>query len=1016
MKKVQDQGMRIASRGTIDRTHQLRFNFDGRTYSGYAGDTLASALLANGVKLVGRSFKYHRPRGILTAGSEEPNALVELREGARREPNTRATMVELFDGLVARSQNRWPSLGFDVGSINSLFSPMLVAGFYYKTFMWPAAFWERLYEPIIRRAAGLGRAAGGPDPDSYEHANAFCDVLVVGGGVAGLSAALAAVREGARVILADEHANFGGQLLAETGDVEGVPAQEWILRAIDSLRACEHVTLLPRTTVFGAYDGQTYGAAERLTDHLHELQSVGARQRLWKVVATRTVLATGAIEQPLVFAGNDRPGVMMSSAVRMYLNRFGVAAGERPVVVTANDTGWQLVREMIDAKVPPVAVVDLRSAVTEQFRSLGDRHAIPVYVGARVKRTHGLMRVRGLTVETSSNKRVRLSCDLVAMAGGWNPCVALATHLGGRPVWSETVGAFLPPERLPAGMQVAGAARAILDTADARIDGTRAGTIAANAAVQSSGRPAHIARISPSINDEIAEQRFGIAGTLARVADREALLSQAFGAGKAFVDFQHDVTSEDVALAHREGFQSVEHLKRYTTLGMATDQGRLSNLNGLALMAACRNMSVGEVGTTLARPPYTPVAVGMLAGPHRGRDFKPTRVTPAHTWAVSTGATFIPSGGAWVRARWFSRPGESDWLTSVNREVLAVRNGVGVCDVSTLGKIDIQGRDTAALLDRVYTNMFSTLPIGKARYGLMLREDGLAFDDGTTARLAEDHFVMTTTTLNAARVMQHLEFARQVLWPELDVQLASVTDQWAQYAIAGPRSKALLKGLLGDSIDLSDDVFPYLGCAEFEWHGLHVRLFRISFSGERAYELAVPARFGEAVMRAILSAGAPYGVTPYGLEAQNVMRIEKGHVTGNELNGTTTARDLGLGRMMSTKKDFIGAVLSQRSGLTDAARPALVGLRPVKAGEQIRPGAHLLALGAAETMESDLGYVTSTAFSATLERWIGLAMLSGGSTRLGERLRAFDPVRGPDVELEVCPPVFLDPEGARLHA
>jgi methylglutamate dehydrogenase subunit C len=1008
--------IRLAGRGIVDRSRVVRFTFDGRVYSGFAGDTLASALLANGVSVIGRSFKYHRPRGVLCAGSEEPNALVELRVGAYREPNTRATMVELFDGLVAYSQNRWPSLSFDIGRVNSLFAPMLVAGFYYKTFKWPASFWERVYEPMIRRAAGLGRAAGEADPDCYEHVNAFCDVLVIGAGVAGLSAALAAARAGASVIVADEHAMLGGQALAEQGEVEGMPAHRWLEKTRASLYGFERVTVLARTTVFGVYDSQTYGAAERVSDHLAFHRAHQPRQRLWKIVAKRSVLATGAIEQPLTFAGNDRPGVMMASAVRMYLNRFGVAVGSRPVVVTVNNSGWRLVEDLVDVAVRPVTVVDLREQLPAHLVTLAKRLNVKVYAGARVLRTHGTGHIRGVSIVSASGENLRLACDLLAMSGGWNPSIALATHLGGKPVWSEALGAFLAPGRLPEGMAVAGAANARDDLNTAIQDGTQAGVLAAHV-VEHGVQPSVVADCEPLVGDtgEDFVHRDAASGSLARVAHRETLAAQAFGKGKAFVDFQHDVTSEDIALAYREGFRSVEHLKRYTTLGMATDQGKLSNINGLALMAMCGGQSVDQIGTTLSRPPYTPVSIGLLAGHERGRHFKPTRLTAGHHWAESAGAAFTASG-QWLRAQWFTRPGETDWRETVNREVTEVRSSVGVCDVSTLGKIDLQGGDAALLLDRMYVNMFSTLAVGKARYGLMLREDGFAFDDGTVARLADDHYIISTTTANAARVMQHLEFARQVVWPELDTQLVSVTDQWAQYAIAGPRSKAVLERLLGDAINLDDNSFPYMACAEFEWKNLTVRLFRLSFSGERAYELAVPARYGDAVIHAIMAAGETYGITPYGIEAMSVMRIEKGHVAGNELNGTTTAADLGLGRMMSKKKDFIGAVLSHRVGLANAARAALVGLRPIDPARQIRAGAHLLAPGAAATMDNDLGYVTSAAYSPMLGSWIALAMLTNATERMGERLRVFDAVRGPEIEVEVCSPVFIDTEGARLHA
>jgi sarcosine oxidase subunit alpha len=994
------QPNRLAGAGLIDRSRPLRFQFDGRNYTGYAGDTLASALLAANVRLMGRSFKYHRPRGLLTAGSEEPNALVELRGGARREANTRATVAELFDGLEAHSQNRWPSLALDVGAVNSLFSPLFVAGFYYKTFMWPAAFWEKVYEPAIRRAAGLGRATHEADPDIYEKANAFCDVLVIGGGPSGLAAALAAAAGGARVILCDEDFLLGGRLNCERHEIEGMGGDEWARQAETALRSHPAVRILRRTTVFGIYDGgmsgaRSFGALERVADHLPHPPPHQPRQRLWRIVAKRAVLAAGAVERPIVFGGNDRPGVMMAAAIRSYVNRFGVVPGRRAALFTTCDDGWRTAFDLAAWGVRVAAIIDARPTVSPLLLAAAKRVGIDVWCGAQVVDAHGARALDRITVRDRAGQLAQFRIDTLAISGGWNPNVALATHVGGRPRWSEGIAAFVPGE-LPVGMAVVGAARGSFQLADALREGAAAGAAASEATGFGS-----MAR--PELRS--SEELVGVA----------PLWSVSGSKRKAFVDFQHDVTREDVALAAREGFRSVELLKRYTTLGMATDQGKTSSINGHALMAALTERTIPELGTTTSRPPYTPVALAAFAGIHRGKHFRPTRLTSAHAWAQAHGATFMESGD-WLRAQWFAAPGESDWLTIVSREVLAVRSRVGVCDVSTLGKIDIQGQDAAAFLDRVYINLFSTLPIGKVRYGLMLREDGLVMDDGTSARLAANHYVMSTTTANAAKVMRHLEHARQVLWPELDVQIVSVTEQWAQYAIAGPKARHLLERLLGDALDVSNHAFPYLACAEFSWRSVVARLFRISFSGELAYELAVPARYGDAAVRAIMAAGEALGVVPYGIEALSVMRIEKGHVTGNELNGTTTAADLGLGRMMSKKKDFIGCILSQRPGITDPERPTLVGIKPVDAAQRLYAGAHFLKLGAPVTLANDQGYVTSVAFSPMLGHWIGLGLVTRGHERMGERLHAHSPVRGGDVEVAVVASVFFDPQGVRLHS
>ena len=993
------QPYRLPHHGVVDRARPLKFEFDGHRYRGFAGDTLASALLAAGVRLVARSFKYHRPRGIVAAGSEEPNALVELRSGARREPNTRATVAELFDGLVARSQNSWPNVRLDLGAVNSLLSPIFVAGFYYKTFMWPAAFWEKLYEPLIRRAAGLGRASHEPDPDTYDKAHAFCDVLIIGGGPAGLAAALLAGRSGARVILCDEDFVLGGRLNGDRHVIDDLSGRDWAWRIESELRSMPNVRIMPRTTVFGAYDGglsgaRTYGALERVCDHLAVPTAHRPRQRLWKIIARQSVLAAGGVERPVVFGGNDRPGVMLASAVRTYVNRFGVAPGRRAAIFTSSDDGWRTAADLVQAGVAVEAVIDSRSEVDPALIRAAERGHVPVLLNSQVIGTDGWQRLSRISVRAADGRIARYAVDLLAVSGGWNPSLALSTHLGGKPQWSEALSAFVPGEP-PRGMSTAGACAGSFRLGDSLREGGEAGRQAAVAA----GFDAQRMPSWKSSDDRVRSS---------------ALWCVEDSVGKAFVDLQHDVTREDVELAAREGFRSVEHLKRYTTLGMATDQGKTSNVNGLAIMAALTERSIPSVGTTTARPPYTPVSIGALAGSHRGRHFRPTRFTAGHDWARERGATFVEAG-QWLRAQWFAAPGESNWQETVTREVRCVRSSVGVCDVSTLGKIDIQGPDAGAFLDRVYINMFSTLPVGKSRYGLMLREDGLVMDDGTTAQLAKDRYVMSTTTANAAGVMQHLEHARQILWPELDVQIVSVTEQWAQYAIAGPKSRELLERLLGGVFDLSDRAFPYLACAEFSWANLRARLFRISFSGELAYELAVPARYGDAVIRAIMSAGEPFGVTPYGTEALGVMRIEKGHVAGNELNGTTTAADLGLGRMMSTKKDFIGRVLAKRPGLTDPERPSLVGIRPVDRSERLYGGAHFLALGATPSLENDQGYLTSVAYSPMLGHWIGLGFLKRGPERHGERLRAFCPIRSADAEVEVVSPLFFDPEGARLH-
>ena len=978
------QQRRLATGGLVDRAATLPFTFDGQSYAGLAGDTLASALMANGVRLLGRSFKYHRPRGLIASGSEEPNALVELRTGARREPNIPATVVELFAGLEACSQNRFPNLRFDLMAVNGLMGTLFSAGFYYKTFMWPASFWERVYEPLIRRAAGLGRAATGPDPDRYARGHLHCDVLVVGAGAAGLAAALAAGRAGARVILADEDSRAGGRLLCEREQVDGETGAAWAEGAVAELRAMPEVRFMPRTTVFGVYDHGVYGAVERNADHLPQPGPGQARQTYWRIVARRCVLAAGAIERPLVFAGNDRPGVMLAGAARAYVNRWAALPGRRAVVVTSGEDGWRTVADLQAAGIEVAAVVDRRADAPV-------RADMQVFAGGHVAGTDGRLELSGVDIVDGLGARHHVRADLLAMAGGWSPNVGLTCHLGGRPHWDAGVHAFVPGT-LPPGMLVAGAAAGRFGLSEALEHGAAQGR---EAAIDCGFAP--------------------VAGTVHRAeragGEPAPVWLMPRGRGKAFVDFQHDVTASDVALAHREGFRSVEHLKRYTTLGMATDQGKLGNVNGLALMAELTGAGMAGTGTTMFRAPYTPITIGALAGHSVGRDMRPTRTTPAHDWAVGAGASFMEAG-AWLRAAWFPHAGE-DWLAACNREVMAVRTAAGVCDVSSLGKIELVGPDTGAFLDRLYANTFSTLKPGRVRYGVMLREDGFVMDDGTTARLEADRWVMTTTTAQAGPVLAHMEYCHQVLWPSLDVQFTTATDQWSQFGLAGPRAREVLAAVFEG--DVSDAALPYMGCVVGRALGAVARVFRISFSGELAFEIAVPARHGEALIAAIMAAGGPMGLVPYGIEALSVMRIEKGHPAGGELNGQTTARDLGMGRMMSTKKDFIGRVMAGRAALVDPMRPTLVGLRPVDPGQRVRAGAHLLPVGAANTVEHDQGWITSAAYSPTLGTHIALGMLKNGPARMGERVRAYDPIRQGDTEVEVVAACFVDADGARLR-
>ncbi|WP_374545339.1 sarcosine oxidase subunit alpha family protein [Rhodoblastus sp.] len=983
---------RLATGGLIDRAAPLAFSFDGRVLTGYAGDTLASALLANDVKLVGRSFKYHRPRGIVGAGTEEPNALVELRSGARREPNTRATTTELYDGLDAASQNRFPSLDFDLMAVNGLLAPFFGAAFYYKTFMWPKAAWEKLYEPAIRRAAGLGRASEAPDPDSYDKANAFCDLLVIGSGPAGLMAALTAGRAGARVILADEDFRFGGRLLSEKTAIDDAPPTAFAERVSAELHSLPNVRLMRRTAVFGVYD-DCYAAIERVSDHLPAPAPFQPRQILWRIVAKRAVLAAGALDRPIVFGGNDRPGVMLAAPAQSYVNRFAVAPARNMAFFGNHDALWTTAFDALDAGAEVAALIDTRDAVAPALSEGAKKRGLRVILGGEVFGTQGKV-LRSIDVY-AQGKQERLAVDGLAMSSGFSPNVHLTCHHGGRPQWREDIATFVPGA-CPPGLSVVGAANGAYALSACLAHGAEQGARAA----------AELGFAALAIEPPRAQDAPFSITPFWHVEGSK---------GMAFVDFQNDVAAKDIVLANKEGFVSVEHLKRYTTLGMATDQGKLSNVPGLAILAKARGKTIAETGTTMFRPPWSPVALGAFAGHHRGKHFRPARLTPTHTLAEEHGAVFVEAG-PWLRAAYFPRQGETDWRQSVEREVKAVRASVGLIDVSTFGKIELQGSDVGAMLDRVYINRFSNLAIGKARYGVMLREDGFVMDDGTTARLTDDRWIMTTTTANAGKVYEHLEFCLQVLWPELDVRMASVSEQWAQIAIAGPRARGLLAQIVDDPARVSAEALPFMGALETSlMGGLEARIFRLSFSGELGYEIAVPAHEGERLARELLRLGAEWGVTFYGLEALAVMRIEKGHVSGPELNGQTTAGDLGFGRMASTAKDHIGAVMARRPALTDSQRPGFVGLRPVDRAQVLRAGAHFLEKGAAATTENDIGYLTSATISPSLGHSIGLGFIQGGATRIGQIVRAWDGLRGSDIEVEICPPVFLDPEGARLR-
>jgi sarcosine oxidase subunit alpha len=996
--------LRISAGGRIDRARTLSFRFDGRTYTGVQGDTLASALLANGVHLVGRSFKYHRPRGIMTAGSDEPNALVTVRrDAARTTPNLRATQVELYEGLDAISQNRFPSLAFDVGAINDRFAALLPAGFYYKTFMWPRGFWDSVYEPVIRAAAGLGRVPTEPDPDRYLQRHAHCDVLVIGAGPAGLAAALAAAEAGARVILCDEQAEMGGSLLADTGStIAGKPAAAWIAEALAELGSQERVTLLPRTTAFGYYPHNHLGLVERVTDHLAAPNPDLPRERLWQVRAREVVLAAGALERPLTFPENDRPGIMLADAALTYVTRYGVKPGSRAVVAAANDSGYRAALALAEAGVEIAAIADIRRAPAGPWRDAAARAGLPMQSGMTVSGTAGSLRIESAAIAAvdeagAVGQTTDVACDLLLMAGGWTPSVHLFSQSLGKLRYDEALQAYVPGVAAQP-IRAAGGANGAYDLAAALDSGYRAGVEAAAAC----GATAETTRVFVTVSP--AADTASVLGALPHGRDPSRV--------RAFVDFQNDSTAKDLKLAVSEGFRSVEHAKRYTTTGMATDQGKTSNMPMLGILSQAQGKPISEVGFTTFRPPFTPTTFGIFAGAARGELFDPARRTPIHPWAERQGAVF-EDVGLWKRARYFPCAGE-DMHAAVARECLAVRNGVGLFDATTLGKIEVVGPDAAEFMNRIYVNPWTKLGVGRCRYGVMLREDGFVLDDGVVGRLAADRFHVTTTTGGAASVLNMMEDYLQTEWSDLQVWLTSVTEQWAVIAVQGPKAREVLAPLVED-IDLSAEALPHMALAEGRICGVKTRLFRVSFTGELGFEVNVPAGHGRRVWEAIYAAGAPHGITPYGTETMHVLRAEKGFIiVGQETDGTATPDDVGLGWAIGkAKPDFVGKRSLTRSGMTDPTRKQLVGLLSLDDVSVLEEGAQLVADPEEPVPMTVIGHVTSAYHSAVLGHPIALAMVSAGRSRHGEVLYVTLGTRH-SIAVRVVPPVFYDPEGARL--
>ncbi|MGN6771623.1 MAG: sarcosine oxidase subunit alpha [Rhizobiaceae bacterium] len=991
---------RLANAGRLRRGKSVRFSFDGKEYVGVEGDTLASALLANGVHLVGRSFKYHRPRGILSAGAEEPSALVGIhRDAARKTPNIRATVQELYEGLTAVSQNRWPSLSFDAGSVNDLASPLFAAGFYYKTFMWPKAAWKALYEPRIREAAGLGVAPDLPDPDHYASRYAHCDVLVVGGGVAGLAAALAAAETGARVMICDEQADFGGALRYEQGaTVDGERGWDWAQATLAKLAARENVRVLSRTTAFGYYAQNFVGLVERVTEHLAEPSPDQPRERLWQVRAKRVILASGAIERHMVFGDNDRPGIMLASAARTYLNHYGVAVGRQVGVFTANDSAYWAAIDLKKAGVNIAAIVDTRDnpsgPAVEEARALG----IELNLGRTVLRTNGRLRISSMVVQAKKGGPERtIPVDALLMSAGWTPSVHLFSQSRGKVAFNKTTNRFVPGDYAQACVSVGGCN----GTDGIGPTVTEAFAAGEKAAKDVGAKARRLARPKAETSESWSR---GMAGA-------------APGAGpdtksKAFVDFQNDVTAKDIRLAVGQGMRSIEHVKRYTTNGMATDQGKTSNLHGLAIAAETLGKTMPEVGLTTFRPPYTPVTFGAIVNHSRGSLFEPTRRTPMHDFAVAHGAVF-EDVGQWKRAWYFPQAGE-DMHAAVNRECVTVRKAAGIFDGTTLGKIEVVGPDAAAFMELLYTNPWQKLDPGRCRYGIMLREDGFIYDDGVVGRLAEDRFHVTTTTGGAPRVLQHMEDYLQTEFPHLKVWLTSTSEQWAVIAIQGPKSRDIIQPFV-EGIDISDEALPHMSVREGKFCGVPTRLFRMSFSGERGFEINVPSDYGPAVIEAIWKEGQKHGACMYGTETMHVLRAEKGYIiVGQDTDGTVTPDDAGLSWAVGKKKtDFVGIRGMKRPDLLAKGRKQLVGLKTKDPKTVLEEGAQIVADPRQAIPMTMIGHVTSSYWSESCGRSIALALVKDGRSKIGETL--YVPMPDRTIEVEVTGTVFYDETGARLN-
>ena len=999
------KNLRINSSNFIDETTRVSFKFDGKTYYGFKGDTLASALIANGIHLVARSFKYHRPRGIMTAGSEEPNAIVQINGNtAYTEPNVRATEIEIYDGLEASSQNCWPNVNFDIGGINNILSPLLPAGFYYKTFMWPASFWEK-YEYFIRKSAGLGKSPTKPDPDLYEHKYIHCDVLVIGGGISGIMAAKTSAENNYKTLLLDEKPHLGGTTIYQSSEFNKINNQyssKWLENEISKLKNIKNLEIKTRTSV-AAYHGYNFLLArENLTDHLPlNKKKDKIRQRLLKIRAKKVIAATGSIERPLIFNNNDRPGIILSSAIKKYSDYYGVVCGKENILFTNNDSAYETAISLFNKGIKINAIIDIREKVNSEITNHAEKIGIKIYNSYTIVDTSGYRRIKEVSImklskdgQSVTGSKIKIKCDCLGISGGWTPAVHLFTQSGGKLKFDNEDNVFIP-SKYPSDQISIGSCNGEFDL---------------NTIIKNFNQ-----NIKNFLGiDKTSFEDLKINSTKEILKRNIWLLpsDKVIGKCKPFVDFQNDATAKDIKLALREGFRSIEHVKRYTTTGMGTDQGKLGNMHALGIISDTSGVKMSDLGTTTFRPPYTPLTFGTIVGRNVGEFFDIFRKTPMHDWHVDNNAEF-ENVGQWKRAWYYPKKGES-MFDAVQRESKAARDGAGILDASTLGKIDIQGSDASEFLNRVYTNAWSKLAIGKCRYGLMLNEDGMVYDDGVTTRLDENHYIMTTTTGGAATVLGKLEDYLQTEWPELDVYLTSVTDHFATISVCGPNSKKIVKKVIPD-LDLSDEEFPHMSFKNAKIDNIKCRVMRISFTGEQSYEINIQANFGKSVWEKCMEAGKEFNITPYGTETMHLLRAEKGFIiVGQDTDATLTPIDLQMDWIVSKKKyDFIGKRSLYRSDTIREDRKQLVGIVTEDPREVLEEGAQIVADVSKKPVEM-LGHITSSYFSPNLNKSIALGVVKGGKNMLGKKL--FIPMKNKIISVQVADPVFLDKENKRLNA